>query len=232
MKDAHLGFYKCFLLVIITSLFACHRVNNDVVALVNHYPISSSEFKYWMLLQRAEVYNYYYEEYGIIDSDKFWEQKINQKSPLEMLKDLALQKAVRCKIQQILALEKGIVDQIDFDRIISKMEDENQRRKEKVEKGEVIYGALKFTQRTFFAHEFDKMLMSLKVELLKSELKPSEKDLELLIKNKEYPLKDNYGFYQMQYVEENYDQYIDGQVGNAHIEVNTKIWDDIKPIFN
>jgi len=213
-------------------MFACNKENTNIVASVNQYPIYKSELRYWMLLQRAEVYNYYYKEFGIVDSDDFWEQKVEGVSPLEMLKRLALEKAVRCKIQQILALEKGLVDQIDFDEIISKMAVENIRRKEKVENNEVVYGQIEFTERTFFAHEFDKMILKLKPELLKSELKPSEKDLESLIKNKDFSLEDNYGFYQMQYVEENYEQYIDSLVAMAEIEMNTKNWNAVDADFN
>lgn len=224
--------HKSFLFALAILMFSCNKVNTDIVAKVNNYPISMSELRYWMLLQRAEVYNYYYREYGINDSDDFWEEKIEGKSPLEMLKELALEKAVRIKIQQILALEKGIVDQIDFNQIISKMEGENLRRKEKVEKGEVIYGQLEFTERTYFALEFDKMLLKLKPELLKSELNPSEEELELLVKNKEFPLEDHYGFYKMQYVEENYEQYIDSLVERAEIELNKKNWGAIDADFN
>ena len=101
--------HKSFLLLIAILLFACNKDNTNIIARVNEYPISTSELRYWMMLQRAEVYNYYYEEFGIIDSDDFWEQKIEGNSPLDKLKELALEKAVRCKVQQILALERGIV---------------------------------------------------------------------------------------------------------------------------
>ncbi|MCF8381591.1 MAG: hypothetical protein K9H49_18605 [Bacteroidales bacterium] len=212
-------------------VLACNKENTNVIAHVNQYPISKSELKYWMLLQRAEVYIFFYEEYGIIDSDDFWEQKVEGDSPLDKLKELALEKAVRCKAQQILALEKGIVKQIDFDQIISNMDDENKRRKAKVEKGEVVYGQLEFTKRTYFAHEFDKMILKLIPELIKSELKPSEEDLKSLIKNEDFSLEDNYGFYQMQYAEKNYQQYIDGLVEKAEIEINRKNWKAVDAFF-
>ena len=185
-----------------------------------------------MLLQRAEVYNYFYEKYGVGDSDGFWEHDINGESPLEMLKKLALKKAVRCKVQQILALKKGVVQQIDFDSIMLGMKVENQRRKIKVEKGEVVYGSLKFTNRTFFAYEFDKMRIKLKSELVKEELKPSDEDLQLLVTDTAYSLKDNYGFYQMQYVEENYEKYIDGLVEVAEVVINNRNWNAVDADFN
>ena len=224
--------HKIFLICIAFLLFACNRENENAVASVNDYPVTTSELKYWMMLQRAEVYNYYYTEYGINDSDTFWVQKINNESPLEKLKDLAFEKAVRCKIQQILAFEKDLVEEINFDRIISGMKEENKRRKQKVENSGVIYGQIEFTERTYFAHEFDKMILKLKPELLKEELIPTEEDLKSMVSNADFSLEDNYGFYQMQYVEENYEKYIDELIKNADIEINKNKWDAIDAEFN
>ncbi|MGQ1945742.1 hypothetical protein ACT3CD_01405 [Geofilum sp. OHC36d9] len=232
MSDNNSFFYKGLFFVLLIFMFACNLAKDNEVARVNHFPISNDELKFWMLLQRAEVYNYFYEKYGVDDSDVFWKQKINGESPLEMLKNLALKKAVRCKIQQILALNKGVVQQIYFDSIMSKMKVENQRRRTKVENGEVVYGSLKFTNRTFFAYEFDKMLIKLKSELLKEELRPTEKDLRLLANDKDYSLEDNYGFYQMQYVEKNYEKFIDGLVEVAEVEINNKNWNAVDADFN
>jgi hypothetical protein len=95
----------------------------------------------------------------------------------------------------------------------------------------VVYGLSKFTKRTFFAGEFDKMLTKLKSELLKEELKPTEEDLTLLVNDKDYPLKDNYGFYQMQYVEKNYEKYIDSLVEVADVVINNKNWNAIEADF-
>jgi hypothetical protein len=125
MREVGLFLCKNLLGVLMTLMFACNcnTNNNNVVARVNDFPISNAELKFWMLLQRAEVSNYFYEKYGVDDSDGFWEHKINGESPLEMLKRIALKKAVRCKVQQILALKKEVVQQIDFDSIMSKMEE-------------------------------------------------------------------------------------------------------------
>lgn len=224
--------YKSALSALLLLAVACSTDNATTVAWVNQYPISDTELEHWMLLQRAEVHNYFYEKYETIDSDDFWETEIEGESPLDLLKELALNKAVRYKTQQILALEKGLNVQIDFDQMILEMQKENQLRKEKIENGEVVYGASKYTTRTFFAHEFDKMIIQLKPMLLKDELKPSEKDLLALVKNEDFPLEENYGFYQLQYVEENYDHFIDSLVSTVEIEISKKNWNAIDAFFN
>jgi hypothetical protein len=212
-------------------LVSCNKDDASVIAWVNQYPISNAEFKHWMLLQRAAVHNYFYTTYNIADSEDFWETETEGESPMEMLKEMALEKAVRCKVQQIMALENGIADHIDFDQMMLEMQEENLKRKKKIEKGEVVYGAKHYTERTYFAHEFDKMVIQLKSALSKEELKPSEKDLKAMVKNEHFPLEDNLSFYQMQYVETNYAQFIDSLTQSAEVKLNKENWGAINAFF-
>ena len=212
-------------------LVSCNKNDASIIARVNQYPISNAEFEHWMLLQRAAVHNYFYTTYRAADSETFWETEIEGESPLEMLKEMALEKAVRCKVQQIIALEKGIVDHIDFDQLMLEMQEENLKRKTKIEKGEVVYGAKQYTERTYFAHEFDKMVIQLKSALSIDELKPSEKDLAPLIKNENFPLEGNRNFYLMQYVEANYAHYIDSLIQIAEIKLNKENWNEMNAFF-
>lgn len=223
--------YTSLLAVTCVFLFSCNKNDGNVIARVNQYPVSKAEFKHWMLLQRAEVHNYFYSKYHATDSEDFWETETEGESPLEMLKELALEKAVRCKVQQILALEKGIVDHIDFDQMMLEMQQENLQRKRKIESGEVVYGAKSYTERTYFAHEFDKMVIQLKSALAKDELKPSEKDLEAIVKNENFPLEDNRSFYQMQYVETKYAHFIDSLTQSAEVKLNMKNWNAMDAFF-
>lgn len=222
-----------------TSLFAlscvllisCNKNDASVIVWVNQYPISKAEFEHWMLLQRAAVHNYFYTKYNITDSEAFWETETGGESPLEILKEMALDKAVRCKVQQIMALKKGIVDHIDFDQMMLEMKEENLKRKKKIENGEVVYGARRYTERTYFAHEFDKMVIQLKAALVKDALKPSEKDLKAMVKNENFPLEDNRSFYQLQYVEANYAHFIDSLTQSAEVKLNKENWNAMNAFF-
>lgn len=227
-SNVHTGLFAISFVLFIS----CDKNDTNVIAWVNQYPVSNAEFKHWMLLQRAEVHNYFYNKYQLADSEDFWETEKEGQSPLEKLKEMALEKAARCKVQQVMALKKGIVDNIDFDQMMVEMQEENLQRKKKIERGEVVYGAKRYTPRTYFAHEFDKMVIQLKTALVNDELRPSEKDIKALIENDDYPLDEHKGFYQMQYVEKNYDQFIDSLVNTAAIELNNKSWNAIHAFFN
>ena len=182
---------------------------------------------HWMLLEKANVYSYFYRKYKVQDNPTFWTEKLGDEIPLEKLKEIALQRVKRCKVQQILALEMGILKTANFDEILNALEEENLNRKRKIEKGEPIYGPKQFTSRTYFFKVFDNMVIKLKNELAKDALKPSESQLKLLQQNVSNTNKDITGFLIMQHVDNNYDAYIDDQMNAIDIQVNKNVYNKI-----
>lgn len=203
---------------------SCTNNKPKIVAWVSDESITKSELKHWMLLEKASVYSYFYRKYGVSDSDSFWIQKLGDEIPLEKLKSISIEKAKRIKIQQILALEKGIIETANYDEIIDGLENINVERKQKVENGEPIYGPIQFTKRTWFFHVFDKMVIELKDELAKNELKPDCQQLLMMQKGKGQSSNDISGFLTMQYVDENYDIYIDKLMSKTDIKINRDIY--------
>jgi len=218
-----------YILYLIVQLItaSCNDNTPAMVARVNNELVTKSELQYWMLLKKANVYNYFYRKYKVDDSDQFWTQKRGGEIPLETLKELALENVKRCKTQQILALEKGIINTTNFNEIIGEMDKVNAERKEKAEKGEPIYGPVQFTTRTYFFHVFDKMVIELKNELVKNELKPHKEELQLMQEKAGQTSRDNTGFLSMQYVDNHYDSYIDMLVSGVDIELNEEVYEKI-----
>jgi len=219
--------YICFLVVVLIAL-SCDKQNQDIVAWVNNEAITTAELKHWMLLEKANVFNYFHWKHGVDDSDNFWIQKLGNEIPLEKLKETALEQAKRCKVQQIIALEKGIIETANFDEVIGEMKKVNAERKMKVRNGEPIYGPVEFTSRTYFFHVFDKMQIELKNELAKNELKPSHEELNRMKNNHSNATKDVTGFLTMQYADKNYDSYIDQQMKELDVEINEIVYNNIR----
>lgn len=214
---------------IVALLFAisCGNKERNAVAWVNNEVITTAELKHWMLLEKANVYNYFYRKYGVNDSDNFWTQKQGDEIPLIKLKETALEKAKTHKIQQILAREKGLIETCNFDEILEELETINAERKQKVERGEPIYGPIQFTSRTYYFHVFDKMQIELKNELAKNELKPSHEELISMKNNHSKTSKDITGFLTMQYADKQYDSYIDQQMKELDVEINETVYNKI-----
>ena len=191
------------------------------MACVNDEAISKSELKHWMLLEKANVYNYFYQTYKETANDNFWTQQLGDEIPLNKLREVALYKAKRSKVQLTLARDKGIIATADFDGIIQKLANVNNDRKAKNEKGEPIYGPVKFTSRTYFFDYFDKTVIELKNALAKNELKPDNLQLQAL----QQQSNGNLEFLIMQFVDENYEEFIDQLTDKASIKINHKVYD-------
>lgn len=218
---------RYFFLLALVFFSACAEKNSNKLASVNGHGISKAELKHWMLLEKANVFNHFYREYGAVDSENFWTTKIGDEIPLELLKKVALEKATRCKVQQLMALEKGIIHTANFEEIQSVVETVNERRKKMVGNGEPIYGPEQFTSRTYFFHVFDKMVIDLKGELSKSDLRPDNEYLEQMKLGIDASEKVNFELLAIQYVERNYDQYVDQLLGKMELQVEDDKFEEI-----
>jgi hypothetical protein len=170
------------------GLFACNSGQPEPVAWVNGLPLTTDELRYWMLLEKAGVYSYFFRIHGIEDSDNFWLQELDGEIPMEKLRAVALEKAKRVKIQQILALEKGIIETANFDEILDRLQEVNIERRKRVENGEPVYGPVQFTERTYFFHEFDEMVLELKRELAREEITEYEKYIDQLLADSDFKI--------------------------------------------
>jgi len=214
----------CFAVAMLFVLTNCSQEPNDVVARVEGQTITSSELTYWMLLEKANTFNYFYQKYKVVDSKSFWTQKFGNETPLARLRRVALNKAVRCKIQQILALDKGIIESANFNKIMQELDGVNAERKSAVSNQEPVYGLVRFTKRTYFSHVLDKMIVQLKNKLAENELKPDAKTMRELKSKHPHPSENLSGFITMQYVDQVYEQYVDAMARKAKVEINSGVF--------
>lgn len=217
-----------FILISLLGLVSCEHVDTNIVGSINNEVITKTELNHWMLLEKANVYSYFFRKYDVQDSEQFWIEKQGDEIPLEKLKETALESAKRCKVQQVLALDKGIIKTTNFDEIMQELDNINAERLRKVENGEPIYGPKQFTSRTYFSHVFDKMVIALKNELAKDELKPNEDQLNLIKDKAIDSKKDIKGFLIMQYVDSNYEAYINNISAKTIVSINTKVYKTIR----
>ncbi len=213
--------------VILFVTFSCETNKSGIVALVDNEPVTATELKHWILLNKTKVYNHFYRNYEIAGYNDFWEGVYNNKSPRQMLINLALEDAVRFKVQQLIALEKGIVSNIRYDDLIKEMNQVNLEREKSIEKGQPVYGPVQFTSRTYLAHIFDNMTYELKTLLSATDLKLEDRELEIMrIESNQLP-GEIAGFLQMQHVDRKYDSYIDKLQNAANVKINTEVLNKI-----
>ena len=139
--------------------------DSDIVATVNGYEICAEELKLQMEAQKGYVIEDFGENKTI--DDKFWKTKIDGKTPLEELKQRALDYFVKYKVEQQIAVENGVIKKEDtsFASLMDAMKTENALREQKVKAGEVIYGVKEYTYNSYLTYTYSNMQIDTREKL-------------------------------------------------------------------
>lgn len=177
---------KCFIINIIclSILFlsvAC-RNNNEIegkdwVAKVDNEKISLNEFNHFVKKNRAVVYNYFSQKYSLPSNKDFWTTEFNGEQPDQYLKQKSLDECVKVKVQQMLARDKNLIDDISYSAFLDKLKRENERRQLAVESKKVVYGPVNFSEQAYFSYYFSNLIIELKQKFAANEFDLSDNKL-------------------------------------------------------
>lgn len=140
-------------------------VSNPIIAWVNGEPLTAEELGLSLQRNKASVIKHFKDAYGADDSSDFWETAFNGEVPLQLLKQKSLDESSRIKIQQMLAREKGIVQDISYAGFLGSLEKENNRRKEALQNRQVIYGPAEYSKETYYDKLFSDLAHELQAKL-------------------------------------------------------------------
>lgn len=149
--------------MIILAVFAAvvFFVGRDRFSLtIDGNEISREEFLEAAARKKYEVVNYFKEK-GSSDVDSgFWEREINGEVPYEKLAEAAILDLKYFHAVYDLAKEKGYIEDGSYEAFLKRFEEENRLRKEKIEKGEVVYGLSEYTLELYREYEMDSIQKS------------------------------------------------------------------------
>lgn len=137
----------------------------DIVAHIDGEPVTVREYAQALLRKRAEVYAYFKQAHGVDDHPEFWTGDYGGEVPLHKIKAEALEDIVHVKVQQILAKEKGLVQDISYESFLKELTAENARRHDALKKNQVIYGPKQYDETGYFNIVLDNMTAELKKQL-------------------------------------------------------------------
>lgn len=140
-------------------------VPNPVIAWINGEPLTAEELGLSLQRNKASVIKHFKDAYGADDSPDFWETAFNGEVPIQLLKQKSLDESSRIKIQQMLAREKGIVQDISYAGFLGSLEKENNRRKEALQNRQVIYGPAEYSKETYYDKLFSDLVHDLQAKL-------------------------------------------------------------------
>lgn len=157
---------------VLLSGYMLARTSDEQVAELGGYAITDQEVAFHMERLKPSVENEFRVKSQVTLGKGDWTKPVGDLPPLGVLQERALEQAVRDKVVMILARSHGLLDTVDFSGLTASMEAENRERQAAVQRGEVVYGLVRFTLESYYAH----MLVSLESGL-KQKLSQHPEDL-------------------------------------------------------
>ncbi|WP_251563206.1 peptidylprolyl isomerase [Paenibacillus pasadenensis] len=161
------GILLCLTIMITLYNSTLFKESNSkaTVVTINNTPIGTEEFQLFLDQQRSDTVGYFKEKYGAVDSPDFWTTAFGDEVPIEKAKQLALDALTSVKIQQLLAKQEGLVQELDYPAFLQQLAKENKRRETAVQQKKVIYGPVQYDAWSYYNYLFSNLVNDLKSKL-------------------------------------------------------------------
>jgi hypothetical protein len=125
----------------------------DEPARVEGEPIVSGELQIFAQLNRNRIADQFRVKHGVVLTGDSWQVPVEGKVPLEELRRVSLMAGVRYKLSEVMGREVAIRGAIDFDNLLLRWREENERRAQLHRGGEELYGPVVYTLLEFFEQD-------------------------------------------------------------------------------
>ncbi|MGN7360270.1 peptidyl-prolyl cis-trans isomerase [Paenibacillus sp. SAFN-054] len=172
---------SCCLLAAAAAGYAFARdgeTANGPVMTVNGEEVTAEEFESFMSRERLDTIGYFQTRYGAAYDASFWRRSYEGQTPLEELRQRAMDQLVRTKVQQIAAKREGLTDNISYEALMLEREEENRRREADVRAGRVIYGPEQYGVEEYEQYAFSRLRTGLLERLASGELSPAPSEID------------------------------------------------------
>ncbi len=147
------------------------------VLTVNGHEVSEEEFRWFMEQERAEVFRYFRSRHGLDEGKDFWTQRVEGITPRAMLQSNAVARVVREKVEQVLFLELGLVEDIRYATFLAQLEKLNLKREQAARLGRTVYGPVRYAQLQYYQHWKASLQARAQEKLAEKQWPLREKDL-------------------------------------------------------
>lgn len=136
-------------------IFFSNKNKASLELVIGGIKISEEEYADAMQREVYEVTRYFYETYGATVDSEFWNKDFQGEVPYEMLAERTIEQLKYNHGVYAHAQKSGYIDSADYEAFLGRMEAENALRKEKIEKGEPVYGLMEYTKDLYMEYEMD-----------------------------------------------------------------------------
>ncbi|TZF84680.1 hypothetical protein FW774_06775 [Pedobacter sp. BS3] len=134
----------------------------QVAAYINKQPVAAKEFRREMLRYRAEIYGQFAKTHQSSEAGNFWNTAFNGVKPIDSLRSRALKALIVLKVQEQLLTRHKLWPYKNYNQLLEALHKTNIDRNNAVQKNEVIYGPVNYTEQDFYDYQFSNAIIRLK----------------------------------------------------------------------
>lgn len=159
MKNRKKQFLKIGIAVLVIAVAGTvagvvrYRIDNRFDLTVGGHTISKDEYVNCMKSVEYDTKMQIQQDYDAVYEDGFWGKKYDGKYGYEILTENTVEQLKYVHAVYDLAEECGDVSDSSYEALEKRWKDENAKRSEKVEKGEVVYGLKEYTFQLYLQYE-------------------------------------------------------------------------------
>lgn len=151
------------------------KSSSDTVLYINDSAVSEEEYAMLVQEYRNQIYMQYTTEQ--VNSDGFWETKIDGTAPCEMLEDIIEDELRGNYALKDLAVELGITQDFTYAELMESMDAENDTR-ENLSENEVSYGLSSYDEASYYKYWYSNLETQVVNALIQDKIDISRKDCE------------------------------------------------------
>ena len=141
------------LIAVITFCVIAFQKKNQLQLTIGTHQISSEEYLACMQSVMYDTKMQIQQQYDVDYDDDFWKKKYSKKYGYEILAENTLESLKYIHAVYDLAVENGYVDDGSYEGLKKRLEQENNTRKEKLAKNDVIYGLKEYSYDLYLQYE-------------------------------------------------------------------------------
>lgn len=151
-------------LLVVAAIIAAGAAEKPVDGKIGGESVCADEFAFYERSLRSVVAARLMREHGLRPSPEFWSAEVGGVSAAGLLRQETIAAIARARAIQKLAAEAGLIDGVrPYRQLVEAFHEENRRRKEMKERGEVFYGPVRFRQEVWFEVWLDQLVRELRI---------------------------------------------------------------------
>lgn len=176
--------FLAFSVTLIILISTNKKEDSATIGFVNDVPITSGEIMLRLERISSDVFLYFKKKYKLEGlTDNFWNNTYGNEKTIDILRNRLIEDITKIKLEQTLAKQKGLLNDISYQAFLRMHENQNKVRATAKKNNEDVYGVVQYRKLEFYDIYLKNIRIMLKNSMDGNEITYSNQDLITFYEN-------------------------------------------------